>query len=246
MPRRGRHWGNNACYHITHRCHERRYLFRFVKYRDMYRKYLFEAARRFNISVLSYVVTSNHVHLLVATGRRGRPQVSEALQHVHGEMGQHYNIAKKREGSFWSNRFHATWVETGVHLRRCLSYIDMNMVRAGAVARPEQWRHSSAHELATDRQRYRIVDRGALVRRLGFATWQEFREWYASELNRVLEGELFRSRQAFWSDSLAVGSDEWVVSRAEACGMKRYSIAGTEMDWPGGVKTSFLTKKNSS
>jgi hypothetical protein len=28
----------------------------------------------------------------------GRPQVSDALQHVHCEMGQHYNIAKKRGG----------------------------------------------------------------------------------------------------------------------------------------------------
>jgi putative transposase len=73
MPRRGRHWGNHSCYHINHRCHKRRYLFRFVKYRDMYRKQLFKAVRRFNISVLSYVVTSNHVHLLVANGRRPSP-----------------------------------------------------------------------------------------------------------------------------------------------------------------------------
>ena len=82
----------------------------------MYRKYLFEATQRFNSSVLGYVITSNHVHVLIATGDRGHPQVSEAMQHVHGEMGQHYNMEKDREGSFWSNRFHATWVETGVHL----------------------------------------------------------------------------------------------------------------------------------
>ena len=70
-----------------HRGHERRYLFRFAKYRDMYRKHLFVATQRFNVSVPAYVVTSNHVHVLIATGDRGRPEVSEALQYVHGETG---------------------------------------------------------------------------------------------------------------------------------------------------------------
>lgn len=34
MPGRKRGWIDNACYHITHRCHERRFLFRFAKYRN--------------------------------------------------------------------------------------------------------------------------------------------------------------------------------------------------------------------
>ena len=65
MPRRRRGWIDNACYHITHRCHERKFLFRFSKYRDIYIKQLFETIQRFSIDVLNYIVTSNHVHLLV-------------------------------------------------------------------------------------------------------------------------------------------------------------------------------------
>ena len=37
------------------------------KYRRMYRRYLFEATRRFRFRVLTWIVTSNHVHVL-ATG----------------------------------------------------------------------------------------------------------------------------------------------------------------------------------
>ena len=63
--------------------------------------------------------------MLIATGGRGRPEVSEAMQYVHGEVTGRYNLAKDREGPFWANRFHATRVQGGVHLRRCLLYSGM-------------------------------------------------------------------------------------------------------------------------
>ncbi|MDT8389630.1 MAG: transposase [Lentisphaeria bacterium] len=246
MPRRRRCWSNHATYHITHRCHERRFFFKFAKYRRMYRCYLFEATRRFNISILGYVVTSNHVHVLITTGDRGRPEVSEAMQYVHGEMGQHYNLHRGREGSFWSNRFHATRIESGAHLQRCLFYIDMNMVRAGVVDHPAQWRDGSAFELASDRQRYRVVDREKLTGRLGLRDWHAFRQWYDEALVEILARRAFMRRQAFWSDSLAVGTPEWVKSEAEHNGMKRYRVEESGLDWPENFKTVFVRAKNFS
>ena len=76
------------------------------------------------------MVTGNHVHLLVTSGQRGEIQISEALQFVHGEVAQHYNLSHSCDGSFWSNRFYSTRIQNGSHLRRCLFYIDMTMVRA--------------------------------------------------------------------------------------------------------------------
>ncbi len=212
----------------------------------MYRKYLFEATQRFNVSVLTYVVTSNHTHLLVATGDRGRPEVSEALQYVHGEIGQHYNIARRREGSFWSNRFHATWVQRGVHLRRCLFYIDMNMVRAGMVDHPAEWVHSSAHELASSRRRYRIVARARLLERLEVENWAAYRRWYDASLAEILARQLFAERQPFWSQSVAVGDAGWVGSAASMSGMKEYDLVETNLAWPGSLKTFFLRAKSDS
>jgi len=48
--------------------------------------------------------------------------------------------------------YHATAIETGEHLLRCLVYVDLNMVRTGIVSHPEQWSHggcnkSSAHQI---------------------------------------------------------------------------------------------------
>jgi putative transposase len=80
--------------------------------------------------VLGYAVTANDIHLLV------RNAIAESMQLIAGRTAQEYNQRKNRQGAFWEDRYHATAVEADEHLRRCLVYIDLNMVRAGAVKHP--------------------------------------------------------------------------------------------------------------
>ncbi len=42
-----------------------------------------------------------------------------------------FHRRKKRKGAFREDRYHATAEETNHHLISCLTYIDLNMVRAG-------------------------------------------------------------------------------------------------------------------
>ena len=156
MPRRPRGWIDNACYHVTHRCHKREFLLKFAKHRDIYMRELWQMKQRFKIDVLDYMITSNHVHLLI-TARHGS-DISKALQFLHGAVGQSYNTLKKRQGAFWSDRFHSTRIQNGDHLRRCLFYIDLNMVRAGAIVSPCEWEHCGVHELLGKKERYRIIN----------------------------------------------------------------------------------------
>ena len=90
---------------------------------------LFEARQRMGLCVLDYMVTSNHVHLLV-DDRKGGEVIPQSIQLVAGRSGQQYNRRKHRRGAFWEDRYHATAVESGEHFRQCLAYIDLNMVRA--------------------------------------------------------------------------------------------------------------------
>jgi len=59
------------------------------------------------------------------------------MQLIAGRTAQEYNQRKKRKGAFWEDRYHATAVDTGDYLSRCMVYIDLNMVRAGVVSLPE-------------------------------------------------------------------------------------------------------------
>jgi REP element-mobilizing transposase RayT len=81
---------------------------------------------------LDYIATSNHIHLLVVDTAEG--VIPKSLQLIAGRTGQEFNVRKNRKGAFWEDRYHATAVETGEHLAKCLVYIDLNMVRAGVVS----------------------------------------------------------------------------------------------------------------
>ncbi len=212
MPRYKRNWENYACHHLTHRCHERKFLFKFSKHRDLYLKYLFETKKRFrDFKVLDFIVTSNHVHLLV-TCDKNAGCISSAMQFLHGEVAQDYNILKNREGSFWTNRFHATLVQNGEHLHRCFSYIDFNMVRCGAVSHPLEWRHSGFHQLVKTPQRYRIIDIEAVMDRLGKPSYASFKDWYIEALEENLCERRFLKCETFWTKAIAVGSKDFLMN----------------------------------
>jgi REP-associated tyrosine transposase len=84
---------------------------------------LFEMRKRYRVDILDYIVTSNHVHLLL-TARKGK-NISDGLRHLHGRVAQFYNLENKKQGSFWSDRFHSTLIQDGQHLGKCLFYIDL-------------------------------------------------------------------------------------------------------------------------
>jgi putative transposase len=134
MPRAHRHFVPGHIWHITHRCHRKQFLLKFVVQRKRWRRWLFEARERFGLCVLDYVVTSNHIHLLVRD--RGRGEIYSSLQLVAGRTAQEYNMRRSRRGAFWEDRYHATAIDTDEYLVRCLTYIDLNMVRAGVVTHP--------------------------------------------------------------------------------------------------------------
>jgi len=128
--------------------------------------------------------------------------------------GRGKGLARRCEGSFWSNRYRATRVQTGRHLGRCLFYIDLNMVRAGAVDHPSEWTYGTWPEFFGDRQRYRIVDQPTLLNRLEMESWPSFTRWYRATIEDMLRDRNDPSRQSFWSSALAVGEREWLEHTA--------------------------------
>ena len=216
----------NCCFHLTHRCLERRFLLRFERNRRNYVARLRETAQRFRVDVLAYCITSNHVHLLLWS--ESAAHVSSAMRHLQGLAARDYNRRKKRSGPFWGDRYHPTLVETGVHLSRCLFYIDMNMVRAKAVAHPSQWRASGYHELSGRRQRYRVLNVDRLLWCLGMPGDVEgFRQWYTATLDE-LAGCAYGPRESVWTASVAVGSRQWVEGLADRIVTGRTSVMPVE------------------
>jgi len=91
-------------------------------------EWLFEAKKRYGLCILNYMATSNHIHLLVVDNGK-RDTIPNSMQLMAGRTGQEYNQRKERKGAFWEDRYHATAVENGDHLARCMVYIDIHPVK---------------------------------------------------------------------------------------------------------------------
>lgn len=208
MARAQRHFLPGYLWHITHRCHKREFLLKFKKDRDRYVWYLFRAKRKFDLSVLNYMVTCNHVHLLI--GDNGNSQaIPKFMQLVAGRVAQEYNRRKMRNGAFWDDRYHATAIEKYEHFLGCMIYIDLNMVRAGVVDHPIDWTHSGYYETQNPRHRYRIIDREGLKTALGIDNSETLGVFLKRWVGEVLVYEK-RSRDEMWTESIAVGSRTFV------------------------------------
>lgn len=222
MARANRHFIPGQVWHITQRCHKRDFLLKLVKDRRGLTKWLHEAKLRYGLVIFNYIVTSNHVHLLLLD-ESGQEVIPRSMQLIAGRAGQEYNQRKRRKGAFWEDRYHATAIEEEKHLLRCLVYIDLNMVRAGVVKHPSEWPFSGYHEIQSPKRKCAIISYKKLAEKAGFKSYEAFSKVHKEWVNEALSNANgFKRRQSEWTESIAVGSEtftlwikERLVSRAK-------------------------------
>lgn len=100
-----------------------------------------EQSRKFGVAVHSYVLMSNHLHLLATPqDEAGIPQVMQALGRSYV---RYFNTRQSRTGTLWEGRYRSTLIQADRYLMACMVYIDLNPVRAGLVGDPAEYRWSS-------------------------------------------------------------------------------------------------------
>jgi putative transposase len=102
---------------------------------------LLENSRKFDVAIHAYVLMGNHFHLLAT------PPTQDALPQMMQAVGRRYvrlfNDANARTGTLWEGRYKSTLIQTDRYLLACMSYIDLNPVRAAMVADPREYAWSS-------------------------------------------------------------------------------------------------------
>jgi len=208
MARANRHFLSGYVWHITHRCHKKEFLLKLVKDRERFLYWLFQAKKRYGLCIIDYIVTSNHIHLLVYDKGCNPDHIPKSIQLIAGRTGQEYNQRKNRKGAFWEDRYHATAVQNESHLFQCINYIDMNMVRAGVVKHPEEWKQSGYNEIQTPRKRYGLINYDYLMRLLDFSDYESLKvahnKWVETALTEINEKDLI------WTRSIAVGDEQFI------------------------------------
>ena len=88
--------------------------------------------------------------------------LSEFVREIKVGFARYYNKRHNRRGYFWGDRFKSVVVDKGETLINCLSYIDLNPLRAGIVNRPEDYRWNSLgyHVQTNNRDNFLSTDFG--------------------------------------------------------------------------------------
>ena len=141
MPRRARMYVAGLPYHLVQRGNNREACFIEPENYQFYLELWREVTRRYGLAVHAYCLMTNHVHFLV-TPERG-DAVSNTMKVVGSRYAQYVNLRYKRTGTLWEGRHRASLVQTECYLLCCYRYIELNPVRAGMVARPDEYRWSS-------------------------------------------------------------------------------------------------------
>lgn len=96
--------------------------------------------------LLCWVVMPNHVHTLIET-LDGQPVAKVA----HGWKSFTANVANRRlgrSGPFWARDYFDRYIRDDQHLAAVVRYIENNPVKAGLVARAEDWPFGSPRRRA--------------------------------------------------------------------------------------------------
>jgi putative transposase len=242
MPRAHRHIEPGHTYHVTHRCHNRAFLFKFARDRQAYRTLLRERAIECGIALFNYTITSNHTHLLLQARNQRTETLSHFMQVLEGDFAQLYNRRKNRSGAFWEGRYHAGMIQDGPHLCRCMAYIDLNMVRAGVVGHPREWEWTGYNDLMGERRRNRLLDTNMLVRSLG-AVGEQGLDRFRIRYREMIEEALARrelERQPMWTESIAVGDRAW----AEQMGRQIRNRMGVRVEQANGNSGAWTIRED--
>lgn len=117
--------------HVIQRGNDRQACFRAPGDYRRYLDYLHEATQRFECRIHTYVLMTNHVHLLLTPLKEHA--IAHTMQHTGQRFARYINRQYQRTGTLWEGRYKAGLVDSDNYLLTCMRYIELNPVRAGMV-----------------------------------------------------------------------------------------------------------------
>lgn len=191
--------------HIIQRGNNRQVCFVCEQDMAFYVHLLEEYATKFDVSIHSWVLMTNHVHFLLTPNKEDA--VSDMMQSVGRRYVRYFNREYRRTGTLWEGRFKSSLVQTEYYFLQCQRYIELNPVRADMVDDPAEYSWSSyqAHGLGkkiamhTPHIEYLKLDKIEDVRQ----------EVYRSLFRAQVDSVLIQDIRMAMNKGLALGNDRF-------------------------------------
>ncbi|MCD6585412.1 MAG: transposase [Desulfobacteraceae bacterium] len=128
-------------HHITQRGNRRQKTFFSDEDYAAYIDLMAQWCRKYGVEIWAYCLMPNHIHLVAVPSKKENLRL--AIGEAHRRYTRRINFREGWRGHLWQERF-SSFVMDEQYLLACTRYIENNSVRAKLVAKPEQWRWSSA------------------------------------------------------------------------------------------------------
>jgi putative transposase len=208
MPRTARAAEAGLIYHVINRGNGRMRLFHKDGDFASFEAVLAEGLGRYPVDLLTYCLMDNHWHLVL------RPRTDEALGRFMGWVGvthvprHHEHYQTRGGGHLYQGRFKSFPVQDDVRFLVLCRYVEANALRAGLVARAEDWAWGGAYA-----RRYR-------GKTLALSDWPVGRpsNW-TTVVNEVIGERELESLRVSVNRGRPWGHEDWVQRTARRLGL---------------------------
>ena len=127
--------------HVIQRGNNRSDIFRCGDDCEFFLAALGSICREQHVEVHSYMLMTNHIHLIMTPRKTGA--VSVAMQDIGRVYVPYFNRRYERTGALFEGRFKSFIIDTESYWFTCMRYVELNPVRAGIVSHPHLYAWSS-------------------------------------------------------------------------------------------------------
>ena len=128
-------------FHVFSRGNNRQPIFLDELDRLVFLKYCRDAKKQFDYRLFTYALMDNHFHLLLQMEKDS--SLAQLMHNIEFMFARYTNRKYRRVGHLFQGRYNSLPVETDSYFRTVDRYIHLNPVRAGMVAKPEDFQWSS-------------------------------------------------------------------------------------------------------
>jgi putative transposase len=128
-------------YHITNRANNRDYFYIEQSLLwPIFIKCLHQLTLQFKCEIHSFVLMSNHYHLIMSTPNAN---IGEAMKYLHREVARQVNKSTGRTNHFFGGRYKWSVISKSDYYWNCIKYVFRNPIRAGICDFVQSYKFSS-------------------------------------------------------------------------------------------------------
>jgi REP element-mobilizing transposase RayT len=183
MPRKNR-ITEPGYYHVISRGVEKRNVFLQEKDYNFFLDILLEVFKKYSVTLHSYVLMSNHYHLLLETAEQN---ISDVMRRVNSLYSIYFNKKYKRVGHLWQGRFHSYYLYDDTHFWIVVKYIERNPLKAKMVNSISTYKHQSFFQWKFKKAYYPLIGNSKIFE----MTLKEYEEYISSEMQSDISDTVF-------------------------------------------------------